>query len=128
MITLHVEFLKYHLNHAVLSARTSFAALTTEFAPQTRRPQSSFALETARCRNLARVQTVLISKLYIPPVQERIGKFPSFIKLEIEPKRYSLSYVRVWQKRFYFCSWALIRSSIAAVSSSSGIWLRSLMI
>ena len=29
------------------------AALTTEFAMQTRQPQSSFSLETARSRNLA---------------------------------------------------------------------------
>ena len=30
----------------------SSAALTTEFAMQTRQPQSSFSLETARSRNL----------------------------------------------------------------------------
>ena len=30
-----------------------FAALTTEFSMKTRQPQSTFALETARCRNLA---------------------------------------------------------------------------
>ena len=40
-------------NFAMLSTRTSSAALTTEFAMQTRQPQSSFALETARSRNLA---------------------------------------------------------------------------
>ena len=41
------------------------AALTTEFAMQTRQPQSSFSLETARRRNITCAQTMLISKLFI---------------------------------------------------------------
>ena len=63
------------------------AALTTEFAMQTRQPQSSFVLEPARRRNLACAQTMLISKLYILSVQERIGKFRVSEKLEIDPDR-----------------------------------------
>ena len=73
------------LNKAVLSTRTSFAALTTEFAMQTRQPQSSFVLETARRWNLVCAQTMLISKLSILLEQERVGKFRVFSKLEIEP-------------------------------------------
>ena len=43
------------------------AALTTEFAMQTRQPQSSFALETARRWNLTCAQMTLVSKLEIEP-------------------------------------------------------------
>ena len=50
---------------AMLSTRTSFAALTTEFAMQTRQPQSSFSFETAHSRNIVCAQTMLISKLEI---------------------------------------------------------------
>ena len=60
------------------------AALTTEFAMQTRQPQSSFSLETARRRNLVCAQTLLISKLFILLEPERVGKFRVLKKLEIE--------------------------------------------
>ena len=74
------------LNKAVLSTRTSFAALTTELAMQTRQPQLSSSLETARFRNLACAQTMLISKLFILLVQKRVGKFRVSEKLEIKAK------------------------------------------
>ena len=64
------------------------AALTTEFAMQTRQPQSSFALETARRRNLTYAQTMLISKLFILLEPERVGKFRVLGKLEIEPNNF----------------------------------------
>ena len=60
------------------------AALTTEFAMQTRQPQSSFSLETARRRNLVCAQTMLISKLFILLEPERVGKFRVSEKLEIK--------------------------------------------
>ncbi|MGP1604044.1 MAG: hypothetical protein ACTTGZ_06405, partial [Treponema sp.] len=53
----------------------SSAALTTEFAMQTRQSQSSALLETARSRNYACAQTMLISKLFILLEPERVGKF-----------------------------------------------------
>ena len=59
------SFEKTLLSYDMLSTRTSFAALTTEFAMQTRQSQSSFSLETARSRNIVCAQTMLISKLKI---------------------------------------------------------------
>ena len=63
------------------------AALTTEFAMQTRQPQLSFALEATRSRNLVCAQTLLISKLFILLEPERVGKFRVLEKLEIEAKQ-----------------------------------------
>ena len=69
----------------MLSARTSFAALTTEFATQTRRVYAavellgyasiSLTLETARSRNLVSASFYLLSKLAIQLVNETDGKF-----------------------------------------------------
>ena len=68
----------------MLSTRTSFAALTTEFASQTRRVcaavellgQASVSLtfETARSRNLASASFYLLSKLAVQSANETVGK------------------------------------------------------
>ena len=63
------------------------AALTTEFAMQTRQLQSGITLETARRRNLTCAQLTLISKLFILLEPGRVGKFLSFCKLKIQDIR-----------------------------------------
>ena len=59
------------------------AALTTEFAMQTRQPQSSFALETARCRNFSYARWIAFKTLHSIGVGKS-WKISSFCKLEIQ--------------------------------------------
>ena len=59
------------------------AALTTEFAMQTRQPQSSFSLETARCRNFSYARWITFKTLHSIGAGKS-WKISSFGKLEIQ--------------------------------------------